>query len=262
MNHTEIQPSEDYAHTLKLLVSMGFDDMERNRKAVREANGLLHKSIEILSGDSERQQIRPKKANLPVYTFPKLSQEQAQKVLQCAAMGFEDEGKIRHALTLSKWEVEAAIDRLVDGDGILDSGYSSLEKGTSITPLPQRSSSLLKPSYSSPDWQTANTQITNADSVLQSSANTPFALYSDPFGESSYSDILQSRPSLNTMGSQQNQIPNQPSSHNIVHHHSPFNPFVTQGSQSNMQSGTNYDMFKNPHVDTISVFDRPPNSTS
>ncbi|KAJ3355526.1 hypothetical protein HDU91_005664 [Kappamyces sp. JEL0680] len=139
-----INPHEDYAHTLRLLLNMGFSDMEANRRAVRACNGLLQNSIEYLTNGGQAvdqpktlstqfgahaatatRRSTPQSVARP--TFPKLNQDQASKVLQCGGMGFTDEGKIRHALTKSKWVVEAAIDLLLRDEG-LESDFSSYEK--------------------------------------------------------------------------------------------------------------------------------------
>ncbi len=49
-----------------------------------------------------------------------------RNALQKASRIFTDEGKIRHALFLSKWAVEAAIEKLLK-DSDLDTAYSSFE---------------------------------------------------------------------------------------------------------------------------------------
>ena len=117
----QINPNEDYAHTLRLLVNMGFSDMERNRKACRQCNGLLHEAIEILGkAEVPERKVPVRSEETSNYTFPKLSQIEAEKVLQCASMGFNDEGKIRHALELARWQVEDAIEKLVEDNGVLD----------------------------------------------------------------------------------------------------------------------------------------------
>ena len=149
-----INPNEDYAHTLKLLLNMGFTDLELCRKACHAAGGVFPVSVEYLttgipekkveSNSSRRSSTttRPSsssmnasaasKPQLSRFTFPKLSNDLAQKVLQCAGMGFSDEGKIRHALSNSNWEVAQAIESLLNDVG-LDSSFSSFEStGTTL----------------------------------------------------------------------------------------------------------------------------------
>jgi hypothetical protein len=137
----EISPNADFYGSLKYLDSMGFTDVGLNQRALYKTNGNVHQAIELIMNPSlmEERSI-PKQTTQ--YIFPKLSQDQAEKVLQVAQLGFEDEGKIRHALTLQNWNTEQAIDLLLDNDSRLKSDFSS---SNSIAPtLPAR------PAYSQP----------------------------------------------------------------------------------------------------------------
>ncbi|KAL2915785.1 Protein gts1 [Polyrhizophydium stewartii] len=71
----------------------------------------------------------PQDSSLPMFIFPVLDPLQQDKVLQLAGLGFNDEGRIRHALHKSKWNVEVAAGLLLEDYGSLDSGFSG-------TPLP------------------------------------------------------------------------------------------------------------------------------
>jgi hypothetical protein len=143
---SDLRQDEDYYGSLKLLANMGFNDVSLNREALRATNGSYAQAIEYLTNPSERAQIAAQNERrnsiqqeqfynpppsfvvqqpLTKYIFPQLNPQQAQVVLQIATLGFDDEGKIRHALTLTQWNVEQAIEKLLEQNESLKSDFSS-----------------------------------------------------------------------------------------------------------------------------------------
>jgi hypothetical protein len=123
----DISPHEDFYGSLKYLASMGFTDIQLNKRALYHTNGNVQQAIEFITDPNlfEPKDAAPKANQGPQYLFPKLSEDQAAKVLQIAQLGFTDEGKIRHALFLQDWDVEQAVDRLLDADSALRSDFSA-----------------------------------------------------------------------------------------------------------------------------------------
>jgi hypothetical protein len=136
----DISPHEDFYGSLKYLASMGFTDIQLNKRALYHTNGNVQQAIEFITDPSlldQTQQSAVKQQNqAPQYLFPKLSEDQAAKVLQIAQLGFTDEGKIRHALFLQGWDVEQAVDRLLDSDNSLQSDFSAQSTTSHFAPQP------------------------------------------------------------------------------------------------------------------------------
>ncbi|EGF83902.1 expressed protein [Batrachochytrium dendrobatidis JAM81] len=134
---------------------MGFSDSKVNQQALHMAHGRINDAIELItngevyadttSADNRpladtyrnlpgqiRQHHLPNSAvhnnesvsSGPSFIFPVLELDQQQAVLQLAGLGFTDEGKIRHALDKSKWNVEAAANVLIENADTLQSGFS------------------------------------------------------------------------------------------------------------------------------------------
>ena len=67
------------------------------------------------------------------YMFPKLTQDRVQKVIRVANAGYQDEGKIRHALELSSWDTNRAISLIQNSSHTLRSDYSALNSTVTST---------------------------------------------------------------------------------------------------------------------------------
>ncbi|KAJ3325474.1 hypothetical protein HDV06_004333 [Boothiomyces sp. JEL0866] len=154
--------AQEWEGQLKQLAIMGFTDVELNKRALYKTGGQFQAAIEYITNPSlldqapeqpsapiyqsnTQQSYRPNiparpevRADLPEYIFPKLDADKAEKVLAIASMGFDDEGKIRHALTLSNWDLENAVAKLMDENDSLSSMFSGQKTGNiqQITPKP------------------------------------------------------------------------------------------------------------------------------
>ena len=266
---SSINPNEDYAHTLKLLTNMGFTDLDECRRAANAANGVLPLSVEYLTngipepkrnttqGGSRSNSTTVRQSSVPAnpsssqapatrWTFPRLTQAQADKVLQCAAMGFTDEGKIRHALSTANWSAEDAVELLLKDEN-LSSSFSSFEASSRSNLV----SSALAGSKS------------NLSHVITASAsNSP--RNSLTAGGIPVLPINHTQPNHTFHTNQVSSLPGPMASH--VHNNSPHNPFggggggsLGHGSRSGSQSNISYDAFANAAAaKTVSVFDRPP----
>ncbi|KAI8913344.1 hypothetical protein EDD86DRAFT_244988 [Gorgonomyces haynaldii] len=139
----DLNPNEDFYGQLKTLRSMGFTDLDMNRRVLRQVDGKLQLALEALTtGQIEQKTVKKQPSReIPLYAFPSLEPDQQAKVFTLAELGFQDEGKIRHALTKSKWNVEMAANLLAEDVG-LESGFSgerfqrqlSSQQASSFTP--------------------------------------------------------------------------------------------------------------------------------
>lgn len=261
-----INPNEDYAHTLKLLTNMGFTDLDECRRAANAANGVLPLSVEYLTNGipepkrntsqggsrSNSTTVRqssvsanPSSSQAPAtrWTFPRLTQAQADKVLQCAAMGFTDEGKIRHALSTANWSAEDAVELLLKDEN-LSSSFSSFEassRSNLVSNAPAGSKSNLS--------HVITVSASNSPRNSLTAGGIP---------------VLSTQPNHSFHTNPASSLPGPISSH--AHNNSPHNPFgggggsigLGHGSRSGSQSNISYDAFGNAAAaKTVSVFDRP-----
>lgn len=229
---------------------MGFTDLEQCRQAAKAADGVLPLAVEYLtngipapksnssSGRSNNTNTNQysagantsAKATTTRWTFPKLTQSQAERVLQCAAMGFNDEGKIRHALSKTNWSTEEALELLLNDDGGLSSSFSSFE-----------ASSKSNLSYNALSGSKSNLSHVATMSASNSPRNSSTAVG------------VQVLPAAVN--------PNKPNPMSLASHTSPHNPFNAVSSRSGSQSNISYDAFANlATANTVSVFDRPPSN--
>ena len=141
----------------KLLLSMGFTDFQANHEALLACGGQFQQAVAYLTNPEERQEIaaqaqksstaykiteKYKNPASDLDRFPPLDRDQSQKVAQVCQLGFTDQGKIRHALELSGWNVESAVTMLLDEDAQLDSNFSAQE-----ATYPSKSKSPIKHNY-------------------------------------------------------------------------------------------------------------------
>ncbi|RKO90986.1 hypothetical protein BDK51DRAFT_29826 [Blyttiomyces helicus] len=134
-----------FAGQLRLLTSMGFTNPDENRKALRITEGKLYAAVELIVSGKVDETPEPSASILPRsrsplptdsspptptpppgprYKFPSLTPDKQHLMFQLHSMGFKDEGKRRHALHISKWEVEQAAVLLLEKSDELDSGFS------------------------------------------------------------------------------------------------------------------------------------------
>ena len=230
---------------------MGFTDLEANRKALKATGGLLMPSVEYLTDGPPPQSKNSSSVtsapytpqNVPspqkptmIFTFPRLGSIEAEKVLQCAAMGFNDEGKIRHALSQANWKVKDAVGLLIQDRG-LESNFSSLEASN----LPF----------------SVSTISSNISPIQRTGSNSSVARQQPPSRSSSFSSLPQQQPLNESSRQNSSYIPqgavplfgqNQPlpPSHKQG---SPHNPFGQQ-----QQQGGNYHHLRNASTQGESIF--------
>ncbi|KAJ3057346.1 hypothetical protein HK097_008440 [Rhizophlyctis rosea] len=135
-----------FSGQMRLMVGMGFTDPEVNRRALKQAGGKLSTAVDLIvegkvNADDEDDDIplaaalnlspTVKRTRTPEpaikYRFPPLSVEAQKKIVQLHQMGFKDEGKARHALSKSKWDLEDATILLLEKGDELESGFSATE---------------------------------------------------------------------------------------------------------------------------------------
>ena len=144
----------------KLLFSMGFTDFQANHEALLACGGQFQQAVAYLTNPQERQEIaaqaqksstaykiteKYKNPASDLDRFPPRDRDQSQKVAQVRQLGFKDQGKIRHALELSGWDVEGAVTMLLDDDAQLDSNFSAQEPNHD--PFPRKSKSPIQRDY-------------------------------------------------------------------------------------------------------------------
>ena len=140
---------QEFQGQQKLLLSMGFTDTRANHEALTACGGQFQQAVAYLTNPDSKQEIAQQalqssssyklseryKPTVETksfgYTFPPLDRDQTRKVAQVAQLGFDDQGKIRHALDLANWDVEIAITMVLDDDGRLLSDYSAIPKDSS-----------------------------------------------------------------------------------------------------------------------------------
>lgn len=173
--------------------------MNLNKKALYACNGQVQAAIDYLTNppkEPEPQQPPPPKTH---YVFPKISYEKQQKVLQVAQLGFTDEGKIRNALELSKWDTETAVSKLLDDNGSLKSDFSA------YTPTPVANTSNSS-SFQPSSMIQQNTNLTSHNPAFQnqpvpnSARSTGFSYTAQGMGGYPNNSTLQSNSPPNNFG--------------------------------------------------------------
>ncbi|KAJ3271570.1 hypothetical protein HDV01_006532 [Terramyces sp. JEL0728] len=207
--------THEWEGQLKQLAIMGFTDVELNKRALYKTGGQFQAAIEYITDpalldhepvapprpsqpsntqSSYRSNIPPSRPDpqpkLPEYIFPRLDADKAEKVLTIASMGFNDEGKIRHALTLSNWDLENAVAKLMDENDTLSSMFSGQKTGN-IQQIAPKAMDL--PNYSARQNSFGNAQSwdPNSSGVVNSNWNA------NPFTNQPAGNFNSSRSTVN-----------------------------------------------------------------
>ncbi|TPX59117.1 hypothetical protein SpCBS45565_g07819 [Spizellomyces sp. 'palustris'] len=147
---TTIPDDDIFAGQIRVLQTMGFPDPDINRRALAKAEGKIYTAIDfIVSGDvnapetstahssnafdlssfdplsstpSNTKSATPRSSN-PTPKYTPLPPAKQHAIFQLHQMGFKQEGKARHALHKTNWNVEEAVMLLLERDGELDESF-------------------------------------------------------------------------------------------------------------------------------------------